>query len=138
MRSMLSGTTLALCLLCTAANAFFYLADPNYPLLPNQSRWPPILAIAVIYTLFGLLAWSRRGSTVSGLSILVLCALAAGLLVWGRGQEWYGSVTVPNYYNMAYRLGALFGGMAQVVCLAVASVAALLLHLLPRFHGSHG
>jgi protein-S-isoprenylcysteine O-methyltransferase Ste14 len=131
-------TTLALCLLCTAANAFFYLDDPNYFLLKGESRWPPILAVALLYALFGLLAWQQRSSTPSSLITLILCFLSAGLLVWGRGQDWHSSVTIPNYYNQAFRFGTIFGGIGQIVCLSIASLSALLLSLLQRFSGTQG
>ena len=50
---ILAWVTLVTCLWCAAANAFFSLADPNYPL---GSPWTPVLVIALVYGSFGLLA----------------------------------------------------------------------------------
>lgn len=125
--------TLVLCLLCTAANAFFYLADPNYSSLPGGSPWPPVLATAIGYVLFGLLAWSQRCDAVGASVVLAASLLAAACLLYGRGMDWYGSVTMPNYYNQILRLGSIVGGLGQAACLLFAGAGVLFIRVGRRF-----
>src|SRR5262245_43663737 len=110
------------CLVCAAANTFFYLADPNAPL---GSPWTPVLVIAAAYGLFGLLAWSQRRDWAGTAVVHSACLLAAALLLCGRGWDWYGSGTVPNYYHQVMRLGSVVGGVVQLVCLVVAGIGVL-------------
>lgn len=122
---ILTRATIGLCAMCAIGNAYFYLTDPNYPPVPDDSWWFPILTLAVVYALFGALAWSQGRSPV-GASIVALSAtLAAALLLWGRGMDWYGSNTIPNYYNQVMRLGSVVGGLGQLACLLMASAGAL-------------
>jgi hypothetical protein len=116
---LLTWATLTLCLLGALGNAFFYLADPNYVTVPGMSPWPPVITLGIVYGLFGVLAWSQRWSTAGTLIVLSACLAAMVFLLYGRGGDWYGSVTVPNYYNQTIRLGSFLGGLLQVACLVV-------------------
>jgi hypothetical protein len=122
---LLTGVTLTLCVLGAAGNAFFYLADPNYVTTPDLSPWTPVVTLGVVYGLFAVLAWTQRRSTAG--TLIVLSALLAALLflLYGRGGDWYGSVTVPNYYNQTMRLGSILGGVLQLACLVVAGAFTL-------------
>jgi hypothetical protein len=121
---ILACVTIALCLACATANAFLYLTDPNYPPVPDESWWwRPVLTLGVVYVLFALLAWAERDSWLGSFVVLTAVCLAALLLVWGRGMDWYGSRTVPNYYNQVVRLGSGFGGLGQLACLLAAASA---------------
>jgi hypothetical protein len=118
--SRLAYVSLALCAACAFANAFFYLADPNYPPAWGD-RWVPVETLAVVYALLGLLGWSQRGDAVSGTVVLSACLLGAAIMLFGRGADWLGSAADPSYYNRVIRLGSVAGGVAQVVCLALAA-----------------
>jgi hypothetical protein len=123
----LARATVSLCLLCALWNAFFYLNDPNYPAAPGTPIWISVLAITVVYGLFAMLGWNLRRSKAATIFIFLMCVLSVAFLLLGRGRDWYGSMTVPNYYNQVIRLGTTLGGLAQVGCLllAVAGVSIL-------------
>jgi hypothetical protein len=129
---ILTWVTLVTCLVGAAANTFFYLADPNDPL---GSPWTPVLVVAAVYGLFGLLAWSQRRDLAGTAVVHAACLLAAALLLLGRGRDWYGSVTVPNYYHQVIRLGSVMGGVGQLVCLVVAGIGVLVIRV-ARWIGS--
>jgi hypothetical protein len=120
-----SRATLGLCATCAVGNAFLYLTDPNYPPVRDDSWWLPILTVAAVYALFGALAWTQRRSLAGASVVALAVCLAAALLLWGRGMDWYGSNTIPNYYNQVMRLGSLVGGLGQLACLGVAAAGAL-------------
>jgi hypothetical protein len=112
-------------LYCVLANAFFYFDDPNFPVFQGDSLWYPVLSLAVVYGLFGALAWSQRRDSAGAGVVLMACWLAAALLLLGRGRDWYGSLTIPNYYNQSLRLGGMVGAVGQGACLVAAAVCVL-------------
>jgi hypothetical protein len=113
---------LSLCLLSAVWNAFFYLNDLNYPPAPGTPVWISVASISLVYALFALLGWSQRRSKAETIFVLLTCILSAGFLLLGRGRDWYGSMTIPNYYNQVIRLGTAFGGLGQIGCLLSATV----------------
>ena len=125
----LTRGVLSLCLFSALWNAFFYLNDPNYPPAPSSPVWISVATIALVYALFALLGWSQRRSQASTFAVLFMCILSAGFLLLGRGRDWYGSMTIPNYYNQSIRLGTVFGGLGQVGCLLVAAAGVGILKL---------
>src|SRR5262249_49739649 len=123
---MLTGAALATCVYCAAANAFFWLCDPqNAGLLPGESPWPPVASVAAVYALLAALAWSQRRDPAGATVVFVACLLAAAFLLFFPGRDVSGAATVPNYYNQVMRLGSLMGGVGQAACLVVATALLL-------------
>jgi hypothetical protein len=83
--SRLAWGSVVVCVACACANAFFYLADPNYP--PSWgSRWQPVVPLAVVYALLGLLAWSQRKGAGPGAVVLSACLLPRWLCCWAGAR----------------------------------------------------
>jgi hypothetical protein len=113
---------LSLSLLSALWNAFFYLYDPHYPPAGGTPALVSVATIATVYGLFALLGWSQRRSKAGTILVLLTCALSVTFLLAGRGRDWYGSMTIPNYYSQAIRLGTVVGGLGQMGCIFVAAV----------------
>ena len=120
---------LSLCLLSALWNAFFFLNDRNYPPTLGTPVWISVAAITLVYGLFALLGWSQRKSKAGTIIVLMTCILSAAFLLVGRGRDWYGSMTIPNYYNQIIRLGTLLSGFGQIGCLFLAAVGVGILEL---------
>jgi hypothetical protein len=123
--AMITGATLATCAYVTALNAFLCTTDRGLLSIPGASSQGPVLVGAFVYGSFAILAWARRKDAAGAAAVLAACAASAAFLILGRGRDWYGAMTVPDYYKQAMRLGTSFGGMAQLACLAGASVFSL-------------